>query len=116
MENIVSPTLIPMVSSRIFILRGYRLLSISIPIRPLQSLESLTCEAYAIFVMYNITLHGVENIIQILGRYLSNDFRYNDEKIIGFLFWHFKMLRCERLFCNRSMSKAECRRLYCTVR
>ena len=84
--------------------------------RHLQSIDSLTCGAYAIFIMYHINLHGIDYIVNFLRFYFSqNDFRYNDRKVIRFLYRNFKMPRCERLFCNESLSKKECERMFCGI-
>lgn len=83
--------------------------------RRLQSLDSLTCGAYVIFIMYHINLYGVDRINNFLRCYFSHDdFKYNDRKVIRFLYRHFNMPRCERLFCDRSLSKRKCKQLYCS--
>ena len=87
-----------------------RFLNIS---KRLQSSTSLVCGAYMLWLVSVLSSEGLEGTVHAIGTYFSEDRNSNDKKVLRYVYTHFRLPDCRRVFCDGVTEYLTCVKRYC---
>ena len=80
----------------------------------LQSSESLVCGAYVLWIASTFSSKGLCGTMHAIATYFSRDKLTNDKKVLKYVYRHFRLPDCRKVFCEGTANYLSCIKRYCT--
>ena len=91
-------------------LRAHPAFSLKLLNTRLQGANSLVCGAYVVQTSHWLSIYGMNGLPRKLNKMYSKKYDENDSKVLRFVYRHFDMPQCSKVFCD-GLTYTQCKKL-----